>query len=172
MRMPNIALSGASGSGKSIIARHLVAVYGYQRLSPGDICRHITHLAFGSDDKTMLNKVNDAMRGIDHFVWIHACLRQAKPDIPVVFDSMRFLTDWQFFRQTGYLLVKIVAPLEVRSQRLLLRGQEFVIGVDDLHSGETELDTEPFDKVVVNTFSDSSALLAFLDDWLTSLAAG
>jgi len=167
--LPNIALSGPSGSGKSTISRHLVAKYGYQRLSPGDICRQITDLAFGSTDKTTLNKVNDCLKSIDPFVWIKACLRKAEPDVPIVFDCMRFLMDWEFFRIKGYLLVRVEAPLEVRSQRLRSRGQEFVIGVDDRHSGETELNAATFDRVVVNTFVESNGLLASIDEWMISL---
>ncbi|HKO57755.1 MAG TPA: AAA family ATPase [Thermoanaerobaculia bacterium] len=170
--LPNIALYGASGSGKSVIARHFVERYGYQRLSPGDICRQITRLAFGTEGKTTLNKVNDALRSIDHFVWINACLRQAKEDVPIVFDSMRFLPDWEFFRGKEYLLLKVEAPLGLRSQRLLARGQEFVLGVDDSHAGETELEGQPFDKVVVNMFADNAELTASIDDWMVSLAAG
>jgi len=166
---PNIALSGPSGSGKSTIAKHLVTKYGYQRLSPGDICREITQLAFGKTDKTTLNRVNDALKGIDPFVWINACIRKAKPGIPIVFDCMRFLMDLEFFRNEGYMLVRVTTSLDVRSQRLHKRGQEFLIGVDDRHSGETELDEASFDKVFENTFEGTHQLLAIIDSWMRSL---
>lgn len=169
IHFPNIALSGASGSGKSIIARHLVLNYGYQRLSPGDMCRQIADLAFGTTDKTTLNKVNDCLKNIDPFVWINACLRKAEPGVPIVFDSMRFLMDWEFFRNEGYVLVRITAPLDIRSERLRLRGQEFVVGIDDRHSGETELDAASFDEVIINTFDESGPLLAAIDELMKSL---
>jgi cytidylate kinase len=167
--LPNIALSGASGSGKSTVARHLVVKHGYQRLSPGDICRQITELAFGRSDKTTLNKVNDCLKSIDPFVWINACLRNADVNVPIVFDCMRFLLDWEFFRNEGYVLVRVEAPLNIRSARLRARGQEFIVGVDDQHSGETELDGASFDKIISNTFDETHELLAAIDEWITGI---
>lgn len=167
--LPNIALSGASGSGKSTIAKHLVTKYGYQRLSPGDICREIAQLAFGRTDKTTLNRINDALKSIDPFIWINACIRKAEPGIPIVFDCMRFLMDFEFFRNKGYMLVRVTAPLNVRSQRLQKRGQEFLIGVDDRHSGETELNEASFDKVFENKLEGTQQLLDIIDSWMKSL---
>lgn len=166
---PNIALSGTSGSGKSTIARHLVVQYGYQRLSPGDMCRQIAQLVFNRTNKTTLNKVNDGLKAIDPFVWINACLRNAEPGVPVVFDSMRFMMDWEFFRNRKYVLVRVSAPLHVRSHRLHSRGQKFLVGVDDKHSGETELDEASFDRVFENMFEDPQELLIDFDAWMKSL---
>jgi adenylate kinase family enzyme len=75
-----IALSGNSGSGKSSVARYLVERHGYLHASTGQICRRISALLFGNEDKTSLNRVSEAVRTIDKNLLIHAALRNAHSD--------------------------------------------------------------------------------------------
>jgi len=136
---PNIALSGKSGSGKSTLAEILVAEYGYVQCKTGSACRKIARDLFDSESKELLNRLTVVMRDIDDSVWLRAALKGVKEDHPVVFDSMRFPEDYEYFKERGYALWKLDAPVEVRAERLSMRGQEFDPDRDDDHPAENSL---------------------------------
>jgi dephospho-CoA kinase len=133
----NIALFGHSGSGKTTIADWLVFNRGFVRCSTGAACRSVCHTLFQSESKTLLNQVTDALRAIDRAVWLRAALSVDTGNKPIVFDSMRFAGDYDFLRDRGFATWKIIAPRDVRLDRLRARGQEFDPLIDDYHSGET-----------------------------------
>jgi hypothetical protein len=114
------------------------------------MCRHICRVLFNSEAKTLLNQVTDALKAIDEDVWLRAALVQAPPGRSIVFDSMRFASDYRFLAENGFATWKIVAPLDVRLMRLRLRQQEFDPVIDDNHRGEVELATYSFDVEVDN----------------------
>src|SRR4051794_17525125 len=97
-----IALSGKSGSGKTTIADYLLAKHGYARRSTGAACRDVCNRLFGDESKTILNKVTDALKAVDSNVWLRVALSGLKEDTPVVFDSMRFATDYTFLKSQGF----------------------------------------------------------------------
>jgi dephospho-CoA kinase len=148
--LPNIGVYGRSGAGKSTLANQLVAEFGYQLARPGAVCREITQRLFRADDKTTLNKVNDALRGIDPNIWLRVSLEDCRPDTPIVIDGLRFKSNLEFLRGAGFSLWKVEAPEETRRERLIGRGQAFDWSVDAEHAGETELDDERFDMVISN----------------------
>jgi dephospho-CoA kinase len=146
----NIALSGRSGSGKTQIADYLVEKHGYTRCSSGAACREICKKLFGTDSKAILNRVTDALKAVDPDVWLRAALSSAPSDRPVVFDSMRFSTDYAFLKGRGFLTWRIEAPHNVRLDRMRERHQE-VMPEDDEHRAETELDQQVFDQIIDNS---------------------
>jgi dephospho-CoA kinase len=148
---PNVALHGRSGSGKSTVARYLVVQYGYQHAKTGAACRKICQELFGSETKTLMNEVTDSLRKIDSGVWLRAGLAGLQEDRPIVFDSMRFVEDYQFFVARAYLLVDIRAPVDLRVRRLAERGQPFDLSVDEDHPAESELEAFTFDFTIDNT---------------------
>jgi len=151
----HIALHGSSGSGKSTFAALLVAEFGYLHCKTGTACRELCRDLFDSEDKTLLNKVTDALREIDSTVWLRAALRHLgdAPERPIVLDSIRFHPDYEFARQRGFVTVHINAPLEDRTERLRLRAQAFDPRVDDAHAAEQELAEMRFDFRLDNTRS-------------------
>lgn len=146
----NFALYGPTGSGKSTVAEILVDL-GYQHLKSGRACRDVCRRLFQSEDKKILNDVTMAMRQVDPDVWLKAAMREAQPgDRLTVFDSMRFESDYEFFRARGFTLVRIVTDPGARHRRLSRRGQEFDPRRDDSHAAEIELDKHLFDHVLTN----------------------
>jgi cytidylate kinase len=146
---PNIALSGKSGSGKSTLADILVEEYSYVQCKTGIACRTIARDLFGSESKELLNRLTVAMRGIDDGVWLRAAL-EGVDGRPIVFDSMRFPEDYGYFKERGYALWKLDAPVEVRAERLSRRGQEFDPDRDDDHPAENSLRGFDFDRTFQN----------------------
>jgi cytidylate kinase len=152
-----IALSGRSGSGKTTVAEYLVNKHGYARRSTGAACRDVCNRLFGDESKAILNKVTDALKAVDPNVWLRAALSCLDEDTPVVFDSMRFATDYAFLKNQGFEMWRVEAPLAIRLVRMERRGQ-VVRAQDDEHRAETELDRYPFDRFVDNSGEDIDLL--------------
>lgn len=163
---PNIALHGRSGSGKSTVARYLVATYGYQHARTGVACRKLCRELFASESKTLMNEVTDALRRIDPGVWLRAGLAGLRDDRPLVFDSMRFAEDYRFFHNHAYVLVDVRASIDLRVRRLGERGQPFDPSIDEGHPAESELDSFPFDFTIDNT-GDQGELWPKIDQMLS-----
>lgn len=152
-----IALSGRSGSGKTTVAEYLVKEHGYIRCSTGVACRELCKRLFGTESKTILNKVTDALKAVDPDVWLRAALSSLEEARPAVFDSMRFATDYAFLQHRGFALWRIEAPLAIRLIRMGERGQ-IVSPEDDKHPAEIELDGHRFDQLVDNSEEGLDAL--------------
>lgn len=150
---PNIALYGRTGSGKTTVAEVLVEEYGYSHRKTGAACRALCLDLFGSEDKALLNKVTDALRGIDPAVWLRAAIRDSRQDTgrPIVLDSIRFRPDYQYVVERDFVTIRITAPSGARVERLAGRGQEFDVLRDDLHPAEIELSSEAFDYTIDNS---------------------
>jgi dephospho-CoA kinase len=164
--LPNIALSARSGAGKSIASDYLQNTYGYALCRPGAICREITERLFGTQSKTMLNKVNDAMRAIDPDVWLRVALQELgalRPGTPICVDGMRFKSNVEYCRKNSFVLVTIDASEETRMRRLKARGQEYDVQVDAAHAVETEIEGIPFDHVIRNDGDDPRLLYKEID---------
>lgn len=165
--LPNIALYGRSGSGKTTVAEYLVFKYGYHHARTGLACRHICQLLFGSESKTLLNQVADALMTIDKNVWLRAALLNASE--PIILDSVRFLDEYEYLKQRGFLIWRIDASFEERIKRLGDRGQEFAPLIDDSHPGEVELENSEFDFRILNNGRDLQALHDFIDQTVSSI---
>lgn len=139
-----------SGAGKSTVVAQLVNEFGYQAAHPGAVCREITSRLFGTDDKTSLNKVNDALRSVDPNVWLRVALRDCDPQIPIVIDGIRFKSNLDFLRGENFSFWRISCPADLRRGRLAARGQSFDWAVDARHAGETELCGYAFDVEIDN----------------------
>jgi dephospho-CoA kinase len=161
--LPNIAIWARSGAGKSFATKYLEERYGYEACKPGVICREITLRLFGEDSKTMLNKVNDALRGIEPNIWLRLAFAAVNRKEGILIDGIRFRSNVDFCRQNGFVMVKIMASEATRIARLEARGQSFDITVDGQHPGETEIEDERFDHTIDNDRDDPDALYRQLD---------
>jgi cytidylate kinase len=163
----SIALSGRTGSGKTLIAEYLASHYGYQHRLTGSVCRDVCRLLYESEAKTLLNKVTDALKAIDEDIWIRAALRATGPDTLIVLDSIRFDNDYRYVRSKDFSIWRVDAPLDIRVRRLQGRNQEYDPEVDEYHRGETELEPYTFDYRIVNADIDIPTLYRMVDETLS-----
>ena|ERR1700755_1734547 len=164
----NIALGGRSGSGKTMIAEYLVSQFGYTHCNTGHVVRHICRLLFESESKSTLNRVSDAIRGIDENVWLRAALKDQSP--PIVFDSVRSKSEYFYLKDRGFHIWRVESSLQVRINRMRLRGQEFDPINDERHLTEIDLDDAPFDHRIINSDENLSALYLKVDEAMLLLS--
>lgn len=144
-----LCLSGISGSGKSTAAEYLRGRHGFTVCEPGKICRKVSQLVYGVEDKTTLNKVNDLFRQLDPNIWVLASMRGATGD-RILIDGVRFLSNYELLRPQGFKFWKISTVRSEARTRLVGRGQDFEPAADEVHSAETELEGLPYDAVIEN----------------------
>lgn len=144
------ALLGKSGSGKSsaglVLSRHL----GIRHIKTGAICREISRLLFGNEDKRSTQMLDDALTPIDASIFLRAAVRSLDERESYVIDALRFGQDAELARALGCTLIRVVAPPELRHSRLDKRGQAFDPEVDGAHRSEIELDDIEVDHQVLN----------------------
>lgn len=145
----NLALYGRSGSGKSFVASILERRFGYVRVSTGGVCRSVSRLIFGNEERGSLNRISEKLREIDEQIWIHAALRQVGGEAPIVFDSIRYISDHTCLTGLGYSAIRILSGSELSRQRLTERGQVFVES-DFGHRSEWEVDSCSFYATIMN----------------------
>ncbi|MGV1769357.1 hypothetical protein ACQZ6B_04190 [Agrobacterium vitis] len=145
-----LALMGKSGAGKSTAAEMIAERYQIRRLSTGLICRQISQLLFGNEDKASTQKIDDALIKIDKSIFLKAVLRDVAPNESICIDSLRFKADFEIARELGFFIIRIGASDQLRLERLKSRGQVFDLTVDGLHRSEVELDEAAADLEIVN----------------------
>jgi dephospho-CoA kinase len=143
-----IALFGRSGSGKGLVARHLAEKYGYQILSSGLICREVSHKIFGDDARINLNILSLKLREVDKHIWIRAALRESRPD-NIVFDSLRYQSDVDFLRASGFVIWRVDCGAHLSEERLRQRGQVFEKS-DLEHESEVQMEEFRWDTLINN----------------------
>lgn len=165
----NISLSGRSGSGKTTIANYLASKYNFHVCKTGTLCRDVSKLLFRSDSLEILQKVTDAMKDIDKDVWLKGALYNAPTDKSLVFDSMRFESDYIFLKNKGFVLLRVEASREVCFSRLRERGQIFNENKDSMHKSEIELEKYHHDFTIENSQISIPKLQKTLDSLMTKL---
>lgn len=144
------ALIGKSGAGKSTVAERIERDYRIRRISTGTICRQISMLLFGNEEKASTQRIDDALTQIDPSIFLRAALRGAEPSESICVDSLRFSTDYSLARERGFEIIRVTASDETRTRRLAIRGQVFNLDVDGRHRSETDLDTAEADYTIHN----------------------
>ncbi|KAB2739908.1 hypothetical protein [Brucella anthropi] len=144
------ALIGKSGAGKSTAAQMIDELYQARRISTGAICRKISTLLMGNEDKASTQKIDDALTTIDKSIFLKAALRDIPIGESICIDSLRFRSDIELARERGIFIIKVVASDNLRVERLRSRGQVFDISIDGVHRSETELEDAHVDLEIVN----------------------
>jgi dephospho-CoA kinase len=156
-----IALYGRSGSGKSLVSKYLAESHGFRRCSTGEICRAISEILFGDDDRGHLNLLSEKIREIDPHLWIKAAL-SGVADQRVVFESVRYPDDVTFLKPAGFAIWNIDCSVEICNKRLLSRGQSF--NWNDIgHPMERALEGFRFDAEIDNGEREISDVLRDID---------
>lgn len=148
---PHIALCGRSGSGKTTIAKYIVSQYGFTLCSTGWIIRQISKLLFQTTSRTHLNLLTDALKAIEPNILISAALNNCKENGPIIFDSIRFKSDYYYLKSHGYFFIKVTAAKNIRLNRMNDRGQKHDAKVDENHVTEKDLDGVEFDFIIDNS---------------------
>jgi cytidylate kinase len=165
----NIALSGRSGSGKTTIANYLAKKYNFHVCSTGALCRQVSNLLFRSESMKILQDITDAMKSIDEDVWLKGALYNAPQDTAIVFDSMRFTSDYDFLHSKNFVSLRIEASTDVCFSRLQARGQIFNREQNDMHRAEIELEDYQHDFTIVNCKTSIDELYKEVDSIVKNL---
>ncbi|NLR72835.1 hypothetical protein HGI47_18325 [Novosphingobium sp. ERN07] len=144
------ALLGKSGSGKSRAAEILSDLLHVPHIKTGAVCRQISHILFGNEDKRSTQRLDDALTPLDPCIFLRAALRSVGSDQGFVVDALRFCEDLAMAQNYGCLTIRISAPDDQRLRRLAERGQVFDPATDGLHRSETELDASAVDFEISN----------------------
>lgn len=148
-----IALIGKSGAGKSEVSRRLSEAHGFAIVKTGAICRTISRLLFGNEDKSSTQRLDDVLTALDPSIFLKASLRDVELNQRLVVDSLRFADDANLVERLDFTTVRVVCDDDLRQARLAARGQQFDPERDGLHRSETELDTYDAQFEIANTGS-------------------
>lgn len=131
MNLPNIALAGRMGTGKSTIAWELAVLYGYNLESLAKPIKEILDLAYPGLRKSVPQRVTtptgttsrtgrelmqrlgtDAVREhVDLDFWIHCLFRRLEStEKPWVIDDLRFPNEVEALNNAGFYTVRLVRP--------------------------------------------------------------
>src|SRR5580693_3608313 len=111
VKVTRIGIIGFTGVGKSTVAEHLKTAHGFQIVGTGAMCRAVSMLVFGNEDKRNLLSLTDALRSIDPSIFLKAALRRAQTDAPLVIDAVRFEADYYYALENGFHLIRLRASL-------------------------------------------------------------
>ena len=153
---PDIALCGRSGSGKTTAADYLVSKYNFTHCSTGWIVRQISMLLFQTNSREKLNLLTDTLKKIDSNILLSAALNKCKDNSPIIFDSMRFRSDYKYFKSKNCILIQISSSKKDRLERMKNRGQKHDPKIDENHITEKDLDGLNFDFTIKNDSSIES----------------
>ena len=134
--MSGFAISGKAGSGKSTMARYILAAADEQgrpavKIAFGDELKREVMELYGIDKhmvggREVLIRHGEEKRLLDPDYWIRPVtervrLAQASGVIPVI-DDLRFKREYWWARRYGLVTVRMVASLAWRSECLLRQG--------------------------------------------------
>jgi dephospho-CoA kinase len=137
----NIALFGHMAAGKSTIAAGLEDA-GFTRMSFAAPLKNVAALAYGKIDKgemyevvpkdsgaekhlisgrEILQGIGEVIKWVDRDFWMKCFMRDTAryETMPLIVDDGRFLFERDYLKATGWLIVGVEAPEEVRDSRYM-----------------------------------------------------
>lgn len=143
-----ILLMGKQRAGKSTAAEYLRQNHGFQVYRLAEPLKQICRDLYGMQgkDRMLLIQVAHVLRSIDPLVFAKAALRRIEADgaVHAVIEDGRLAAEFLFFRQHGFIPVKIDAPDEERKQR-----PGYVPEAEN-DPTEREVDVLPIERVLLN----------------------
>ena len=170
-----IGLIGKAGTGKDTVAAYLVAVYGFRKFAFADKLKEIDAELFGptgGKNRKRLQEFGQFCRTIDPDVWVKQLDKKIKEyDGNVVITDIRQRNEYDYCKENGFVIVKILCDDNIRLQRMEKRGDIFQ--PEDLnHETETQLDNFDYDYWVDNngTFNDLTTQVDYILEDIKALA--
>lgn len=173
--LPNFAIMGKMGAGKTTIADIMAEDYGYVRLSFAAELKRIAVDLFGPDaikNRGLMQDLGRYMREIDPMVWVNKALShlvrfdgdaprmpvRQEFDVmpgrasfaPVVVDDLRFPNEYHALRKEGFVILNVEAHRNQRVNRLrAIAKLQDESQMEDI--SETALDGAVTDYTLTNT---------------------
>ena len=180
MQFPDlIGVSGTFGSGKDVLAQLLERERGFGHVSTSDLVREEAMRRYGQIERPVLHKTAQECRG-QYGAGYFVELGLDKPR-PLIISGIRSLGEMKAIKQAGGVMVFIDAPLEVRYERMVLRGRDNEVKISleefrereegEMYSGPSDADfnmraiREQADLVLDN----SASIEQFSENALTAL---
>lgn len=128
--LPNLAIIGGAGAGKSTLADYLARTHGYTRLSFAGPLKDISVRLWGAHrglSRERLQRLGVAVRDIDPDTWLDLFTTQLAGheamQLPTVVDDCRFPNEYEALKQRGFVFVRVQAGTADRVDRLTAIGR-------------------------------------------------
>ncbi len=128
LSLPDIAILGKAGAGKTTAAMVLADAADYQRMSIADPLKDIAHTIWGTaarTDRDKLQRLGVAVREIDEDAWVNLFIRRRLSSLRqdgycgrVVVDDVRFPNELVELQRIGFISIRVTAPRDQRIRRL------------------------------------------------------
>jgi cytidylate kinase len=155
--LPNVALCGKAGAGKTTAAQ-LLGQFGYETRSFAGPLKDMAATIWGDEaraDRDKLQRLGCAVRDIDPDAWCDLLVRNLDDcgEAPIVVDDMRFENEWWALKGAGFTTIRVTAPRGTRINRLKANGKWR--DEEQLeHVSETAIDYLGADYTVRNDFDE------------------
>ena len=166
----NIGICGKAGSGKTVVADHLVKRYGYKRYAIADEVKRIAVRLFKMEkkDRKLLQDIGFQMREIRPSIWIDFLIDQIKGKDRIVVDDIRYPNEYEVLKREGFKIIRVIADKEICIERLTGRdGTAAIERLDD--ESETAMDDVKIENILDGNHP-LEEMLVQLDKLLISLS--
>jgi dephospho-CoA kinase len=148
--LKNVIVIGQMGSGKDTIAETLTKVYGYHHTSIAGRLKKIASLLYPREfsvknrnaQRIILQQLGDLLRTRSINIFNDALFHEIDTANlgPVVISDVRYMMEFEYFINRGFIPVKININEEVRMQRLFNRDGQLPSMQARMHKSENEFD--------------------------------
>lgn len=153
-----IGLTGRAGAGKTYVAESLAIAtdHAYMpasfamtlRYEIEDELERSLDVLFRKPTKESVRRLlqwwgTDYRRAQDENYWVNKAFEYYDDDQDLVFDDVRFPNEAEAIRERGGLVVRVLAPIDIREKRLGTLPPE--------HASETAMDEWPVDMHITST---------------------
>lgn len=126
--VPDIALMGGMGAGKTTVADYLVKAHNYKALKISEPIYHMAGSIWGPEARTnrsLLQELGMKIREIDPDAWLNMFLRRCDEveDQPIVNDTLRMPNEYWALKQRGFVIIRVLAREALRQDRLMRDGR-------------------------------------------------
>ena len=146
-----LAFLGRMCSGKSTLAKYMVAKYGYEKYSCAGALKNIAkHIGMIGKDRTLLQNLGYAIRQHDNCFFSNIIQKEVHGKECVVVDDVRYIEEYQALKNEGFVFIKLCMFDDVRFQRMMDMGLN-INKSEIYHDSENQIDMLPYDYIITAT---------------------